>query len=226
MLQLINTFKNLFFYRKLIKKNDLCFDIGANLGVKSKLYLSLRAKVIAFEPQAKCYKTLQKIKLKHTNFEVNKKAIGSKNGELDLFLGNHIEIATLSSKFKTYFTTENIYWNKKETVKVVTLNSQIEKYGIPDFCKIDAEGYEYEILRTLNHKIPIIEFEFTGGFIEETLLCLSKIDTLGNYSFNYILNENLQLKLKNWITADEMYVKIKSMSIENLHGNILAKTIQ
>ena len=206
MLQLINTFKNLFFYRKLIKNNALCFDIGANLGVKSKLYLSLGAKVIAFEPQAKCYESLQKIKLKHTNFEVNKKAIGSKNGELDLFLGNHIEIATLSSKFKTYFTTENIYWNKKETVKVVTLNSQIEKYGIPDFCKIDAE--------------------FTGGFIEETLLCLSKIDTLGNYSFNYILNEKPQLKLKNWITTDEMSVKIRAMNIENIHGNIFAKTIQ
>lgn len=221
MLQFIKSYKSLFFYRKLIDKNNLCFDVGANLGIKSKLFLSLGAKVIAFEPQTKCHETLQKIR--HRNFKLNKIAIGSKNGELDLHVGNHIEIATLSNKFKTYFTSENSYWDKKETVKVVTLNSQIEKYGIPDFCKIDAEGYEYEILINLKYKIPIIEFEFTGGFIEETILCISKIQTLGDYTFNYVLNEKIKLSSKKWMSAKEITTQLNAMNTKNLHGNIFAK---
>ncbi|MCK0178938.1 FkbM family methyltransferase [Flavobacteriaceae bacterium S0862] len=217
------TYKNLLFYRKLIRKNDLCFDIGANLGVKSKLYLSLGAKVIAFEPQTNCQEELLKIKRKYAGFEVNKIAIGSKNTVLDLAIGNHIEIATLSNKFRSYFTTKNTFWDRKENTKVVTLDSQIETYGIPKFCKIDTEGYEYQILKNLTYKIPIIEFEFTGGFIEETLLSLSKISALGAYSFNYILNEQPRFKNKLWLSYKEITLEIKSLNVINLHGNIFAK---
>ncbi|WP_299098577.1 FkbM family methyltransferase [uncultured Winogradskyella sp.] len=215
--------KSINFYRALIKEKSLCFDIGANIGYKSSILLNLQHHVIGFEPQKNCYYSLLKIQKKHPNFKIKKIAIGAENTELDLFIGSHIEIATLSHKFKSYFTTDNIYWNQKERVKVVTLNSQIEMYGIPDFCKIDAEGYEYEILKNLSYKISIIEFEFTGGFIEETLQCISKFDDLGDYTFNYMLNEKPKLELKNWISAKEMSTEIKAMDIGNLHGNIFAK---
>ncbi|MBD09155.1 MAG: hypothetical protein CMC68_00150 [Flavobacteriaceae bacterium] len=226
MIQLINSYKSLSFYRKLIGKNDLCFDVGANLGVKSKIYLSLGTKVIAFEPQENCQNALNKLKQQYPNFSIVNIAIGSENGTLDLSLGSHIEIATLSDKFKSYFRTDSIYWNKKQPVKVVTLNSQIERYGIPDFCKIDVEGYEYEVLKNLNYKIPLIEFEFTGGFVEETILCLSKLDELGTYKFNYILNENPIFIHKYWLSAKELKLEINKMNIRNLHGNIFAKLIK
>ncbi len=60
MIKLISNLKRKYFYSKLIKKNDLCFDIGANIGTKSKLFLSLGAKVIAFEPQQLCSQSLEK----------------------------------------------------------------------------------------------------------------------------------------------------------------------
>lgn len=222
---ILNKKKSTKLYKSLIKKSGLCFDIGANLGFKSKLYLSLSAKVIAFEPQESCYNALMKIKNRYSNFEIYKVAIGSDNTELDLHVGNHIEVATLSKKFKAYFTTNNIYWNHKKRVKVVTLDSQIETFGIPDFCKIDVEGYEYQILKNLTYKIPVIEFEFTGGFIEETIECVLKLDTLGSYNFNYILNEKPEFIFKNWVSSEEIITEIKSMNIKNLHGNIFAKLI-
>ena len=213
--------KGIHFYKSLIKENSLCFDIGANMGFKSSILLNLKHKVVAFEPQNKCYNALLKIKQKHPDFKVSNVAIGAENTELNLFIGNHIEIATLSQKFKSYFTTKDIFWDQKERVKVVTLNSQIETYGMPEFCKIDAEGYEYEILKNLMYRVPIVEF--TGGFIEETLLCINKFENLGGYFFNYMLNENPKLKLTKWVSAEEMSTEIKSMNIENLHGNIFAK---
>ena len=209
----------------MLEKEGLCFDIGANKGYKSLMLLSLNHKVIAFEPQSNCQDALLKIEKQQPDFKVVKVAIGSDNTELDLFIGNHIEIATLSNKFREYFKTEKTFWNAKERVKVVTLNSQIKSYGLPYFCKIDAEGSEYEILKKLSYKIPVLEFEFTGGFIKETILCIDKIASLGNYKFNYILNENPKWKLEHWMSSTELIEVIKDLKNSNLHGNIFAKII-
>jgi len=210
-------------YKTLSIESVLCFDIGANLGYKSLILLESNNKVVAFEPQTNCQIHLDKISKKNTDFIVEQLAIGSENSESELFIGNHIEIATLSNKFIEHFRNENIYWNQKEQVKIVTLDSQIEKYGIPEFCKIDAEGSEYDILKKLSYRIQIIEFEFTGGFIEETMLCINKISSLGDYKFNYILNEKPELKLEKWVSNQEISSLIKALKPIHLHGNIFAK---
>ncbi len=101
MIQLIKKVKHLLslhqyankkFYAQLIRPNDICFDIGANKGVKSKLFLSLGAKIIAFEPQSACHMYLDNIK--HHNFQYHKYAVGSTNESKELKLGSHIEVAT------------------------------------------------------------------------------------------------------------------------------------
>lgn len=210
-------------YKSLVITHDLCFDIGANLGYKSIILLELKNKVIGFEPQTSCKKPLKKIATKNSHFLYEKIALGAENFETELNLGNHIEIATLSNKFIQHFKNEKIYWHAKEKVTVKTLDSQIKKNGLPKYCKIDAEGYEYEILKNLTYKIPIIEFEFTGGFIKETLLCIEKISSLGDYTFNYILNENPKLEIKQWVSKKEILTIIKALKSKNLHGNIFAR---
>ncbi|WP_431165826.1 FkbM family methyltransferase [Tenacibaculum halocynthiae] len=211
------------FYTSLIRENDLCFDIGANVGEKSLIYLRLKAKVIAFEPQSQCLPYLKKIKIKYSNFKYEQLAIADENKYGELIIGNHIEIATMSQKFVNFFKSESIFWNEKEPVKIVTLDSQIEKWGIPEFCKIDAEGAEYLILKELSYPIPTIEFEFTNGFIDEALLILTKIDILSTYEYNYILNEFPIWKIKNWVDKETLIKIIQRLPKNKLHGNIYAK---
>lgn len=210
------------FYSRLINKNDLCFDIGANKGRKSKLLLSLGSRVIAFEPQASCSKYLNSIKDK--NFKYLSLAVGSKDESKNLNIANHIEVATFSNEFIDYFKNDSLKWNKVEKVELKKLDTLIKKYGIPDFCKIDVEGYELEILSNLSYKIPIIEFEFTGGFIKNTL----KIIELLNHSntlYNYNLNEHPRFELKNWVKSNEIIEIINKLPINRLHGNIFVKTL-
>lgn len=222
MLQFIATYKSRRFYSKLIKKNDVCFDIGANIGAKSKLFLSLGAKVIAFEPQSSCHSSLLKLAASHANFELHPIAIGNENKEAELKLANHIEVATLSDAFVAFYSNDNIYWNTTETVTVKTLNSVIDQFGIPDFCKIDTEGYELNILSSLRYSIPIIEFEFTEGFFENTLKIIDLFHT-ETATFNFILNEKLQFQLKNWVTATELKSALTALPKKRLHGNIFVK---
>jgi|DEB0MinimDraft_12_1074336.scaffolds.fasta_scaffold29549_2 FkbM family methyltransferase len=209
------------FYNSLINTSDLCFDIGANLGFKSKIFLSLGAKVIAIEPQSSCIKELKKIK--NNNFKCFQFAVGSKNEEKELQLANHVEVATFSQSFIDYFETEDLKWTKTETVKVKTLDSLIEDHGTPDFCKIDIEGYELEVLSALTKSIPLIEFEFTGGFITETIEILNLFKN-DSYKFNYNLNEKPKFEISEWISSQKMIDIINSLQKERLHGNIFVKS--
>lgn len=208
------------FYSNLISKNDLCFDIGANKGLKSKLFISLGANVIAFEPQSSCYKYL--IEIKNKNFTYLPIAVGSKDEFKKLNIANHIEVATFSNKFIDYFKNESLKWNGIEEVEVKKLDSIINDYGIPDFCKIDVEGYELEILSHLSHEIPIIEFEFTGGFISNTIKIIELLNKQ-NTCYNYNLNESPKFELKKWVNAKTMITIINDLPINRLHGNIFVK---
>ena len=52
--------KRLSFYRNFISENDLVFDVGANVGNRTRIFVKLGARVIAIEPQLKQAKHLQK----------------------------------------------------------------------------------------------------------------------------------------------------------------------
>lgn len=217
---ILNRQKEKKFYANLLFKNDLCFDIGANIGKKSKLMLLVGAKVIAFEPQSSCWKSLDNIK--HPNFKYFPFAVGATNDEKKLNLSNHSEVASLSEKFIERYTTNDVYWNNQEKVQVKSLDCLINEYGLPNYCKIDVEGYELEILSNLTYKIPLIEFEFTEKFIDETIKILEILDKY-NYQYNYILNENLEFQLTKWVSSDEIKDIIKSLNKEKLHGNLFCK---
>jgi FkbM family methyltransferase len=221
--RLLRKYSNRKFYSKLIKKNDLCFDIGANIGTKSELFLSIGANVIAFEPQSSCLQYLENLKTKYSNFRFFQFGVGSKNEEKELQIATHIEVASFSKKFISFYTNQDIKWNEKEIVHVKTLNSLIEEFEIPKYCKIDTEGYELKILSSLSYKIPNIEFEFTESHFDETLKIIDLLDT-NNTSFNYILNENLKFKLKKWVSGNELIEELKTLSKNKLHGNIFVKT--
>jgi len=208
------------FYSNLINKNDLCFDIGANKGSKSKLFLSLGARVIAFEPQSSCSKYL--MKTKNENFTYLPLAVGPKDEIKNLNIANHIEVATFSNEFIDYFKNESLSWSEVEEVEVKKLDTLIKDYGIPDFCKIDVEGYELEILTHLSYEIPIIEFEFTGGFISNTINIIELLNKQNTY-YNFILNENPKFELKEWVNAKKMVTIINDLPINRLHGNIFVK---
>lgn len=209
------------FYKKIIKKGNLCFDIGANIGGKSKLFLSLNASVIAFEPQSKCVPFLNQIK--NSRFKFYPFGVGSKNEKKLLNLANHIEVATFSNKMIDFYTSENLQWKNNEEAIVKKLDTLIDEFGLPNFCKIDTEGFELEILANLTYKIPIIEFEFNEGFIKETLLSLDALDNLGNYEFNFMLNEHPKFINKNWSAISVIKKQINELHKKKLHGNLFAK---
>ncbi len=208
------------FYKKLISKNDLCFDIGANMGTKSKLFLDLGANVVAFEPQRSCHENL--LRLSSKKFTVEKCAIGNRFEQREFNLSSIPDISTFSKKFMTVYASEKCVWEEVVEIPCYPIQIFVKKYGIPKFCKIDVEGLEWEIISGIYSKIPYIEFENTHAFKEETTKSIRHLANIG-YVFKIIEDGTYQFSSKDWLQESQILAEIKSFAAKNLHSNIFCK---
>ncbi len=140
--------------RQLILENcDLAVDIGANNGewitaVKCNGY---DGKAICIEPLKKNY-----MRLKNNNFNnvisLNC-AIGNRNGYIYINQasndGKSSSILQLDNYHK--LAAPNIKYVGREKVKISKLSKILETYTEKKmFIKIDTQGYEFEILKSIN----------------------------------------------------------------------------
>src|SRR5512135_734277 len=74
------------FYAKFVKKGDLCFDVGANVGNRTAVFADIGARVIAVEPQEACVAVLQKRFGRTPTVTVLKTALGEKPGTQEMLM--------------------------------------------------------------------------------------------------------------------------------------------
>lgn len=178
-----------YFLMKLMQTEPtLCIDVGANKGKYSRYILeNSNSNIIAFEPYPLSYKYLSKIRdIYPQRFECFNVGVGDKSKIATLNYGiNNTELASFCDNINDipYVKESNTY---RMDVHMVTLDSKIEsirKYGDKiDLLKIDAEGFEYEIisgaLELINNFSPKyiqIEFNWHHLFRNQTLLLISKL---------------------------------------------------
>ena len=86
-------------------------------------------------------------------------------------------------------------------VPVITLDSAIECFGTPTYCKIDVEGWELEVIRGLTRSIPLVSFEFhlDDQDTRKTISCLELLSQFGPSRINITPAEMPAFHLKEWI---------------------------
>lgn len=203
--------------RNFIQSGDLVFDVGANIGNKAELYLSLGAKVVCVEPQPNLVKTLSDRFNNNPNIYIENIGLSDKKGILDLSVCSVANtISTFSEEWVTRSRFSSSYvWDHKIQVGVDTLDSLISKYGLPRFCKIDVENYEHIVLQGLNQKIQCISLEFAIETLQSnTQKCLDRLVSLGFSEFNFTLGVANRLILDKWVDSVEL-IKELEYSVEH-----------
>ena len=202
---------------QFIHPGTLVFDIGAHTGYYADCFLSLGAKVVCVEPQPYC---IQKLKQRFSNtpdIKIIEMGLAENVGKRILHIDSkNSATATFSEKYIQQGPFKNRVWTQEIIVPVTTLDDLISEYGKPDFCKIDVEGYEPNVLQGLNTAIPHISFEYTQGFLDDTECCLDLLDKLGVMRLNYAPTFDFtRLALKKWTNnRKDLLAQISNSSIE------------
>ena len=195
---------NLDFYAQFIKKGDLCFDVGANVGEKTQLFLELGAAVVAVEPQESCRRILRR-RFKNDSVYVENRALPETKGVMTLFTDRSNTLATVSEDWITAVRRSGRFsrhkWSGRVSVETTTLDDLIEKYGKPAFCKIDVEGAELQVLKGLSQPVNVISFEFVSERVKPTLDCIDYLVELGQFEFNYCLCSAPSFAQPNWLDS-------------------------
>ncbi len=215
------------FFSHFITKGDLCFDIGAWEGEVTQIFLKLGANVVAVEPQERCFEKLKIYFDNNKKVKLLKKAVGEKHGFGEIALCDYnTQLSSLSSRFisESRFTINN-RWQKKQPIEIITLDSLINKFGIPKFCKIDVEGYENYVLRGLSHPIQYISFEYIKEFFDLAEECCTILSKLGDVRFKIFPHFNDKLSSKEWLKLKDFIEELKSLTNNISSGDIYANFI-
>lgn len=216
------------FYSKFIHEGDLCFDVGANLGYRTEIFLRLGANILAIEPQEYCVRQLLKKYKNNDRVNIIQKALGEKEGEAEMMINSVHTLSSLSKEWIGSVTASGRFsafrWDKVVLVPVTNLDKLIDKYGKPAFCKIDVEGFEFQVIKGLSQPINLISFEFTPEFIDSTLNSIKYLSNIGMSRFNYILGESMYFSLSNWVKAEEICGILESLPDKTVFGDVYAKS--
>ena len=159
--------------RKLLGQTpNLAIDIGANVGAFTaqlrKTFPNLE--VHMFEPANSLFNQLNTRFFEDDLVYVLPLAVSDERGKECLYFDkDRLELASLTKRRLDHF---NIYFDLSESVDVICFedywNINLQRRDI-DFIKVDVEGYELAVLRSMGQAInfiKVIQFEFGGTCID------------------------------------------------------------
>jgi FkbM family methyltransferase len=210
-------YEELVFIEQLLLKDDVVFDVGANIGIYSLLcadYVGENGKVFAFEPVSATVKLLQEnIKLnKLNNIVVCEKAVSSVSNERLKIYTNKDGFDAFDSVLKPFLISSEDIIIESVTLDdfIVQQNINISKIRL---IKIDVEGWEFSVLQGAK---KIIEMELPVSFLVE----FNKEDTVKNeLVFGFMQSYNY-----TWHTFDVPIKKLTRFThkINIFNGNLIA----
>jgi len=214
------------FYGDAIGKHykGLIFDIGANGGAKTIIFLDLAAKVISVEPSPLAAHILRQRFSKKPQVHIVQKGISSKEGVARFYMFDdtdayntfsQIWVDALSGDQAPDGRPSKIV-KKAIDIPVTTLDQLITEFGRPDYVKIDVEGYEAAVIKGLSKNVPLLSFECNlPEFAEDTaeiVRGLSLLDPM--VRFNFVVTEPpVKFESAEWLDTQNMLAVLGSSDI-------------
>lgn len=216
------------FYDQFVPHGGLSFDIGAHVGNRVRAWRALGARVVAVEPHPDLLRVLHLLYGRDSGVTIVAAALAANDGEARLLVDHtNLTVTTLSPEWMHEVRHDRgfrqVNWVPDRTVSMTTLNALIADYGLPDFAKIDVEGFEAEVLHGLDSALPCLSFEYLPVARERALICIERLSSLGEYLFNWSVGETHRLVLTEWCTTEAISGFIENLRPDSGSGDIYAR---
>jgi FkbM family methyltransferase len=217
------------FFAPFIQRDDLVFDVGAHIGRYSEIFSDLGGRVISIEPNPYSYEQLKRLS-NVRNVQVEHCAAGDLPGKLKLRVCEDSVLSTVADDYyeqaKRSSTHKDVRWFDSVEVQVVTLDQLAERYGIPAFVKIDAEGYDDRVLRGMSFRPKALTFEYARILPEVAARCFATPVLSSGYTFNFSRGLELKYSSERWMTGNELWMRLPEFIGGEEYGDVTARLNQ
>lgn len=208
------------FYAPLLHNARLVFDVGANRGHYASVFASLGSRVIALEPNPDCVRHIQ---ICYPSVEVIQAVAGPEDGLSELNVSDTCdEMSSVSVEWiesiRACRDGQN-RWNRKLTIPMLRLDTVVQHYGLPDYIKIDVEGFEEGVLDGLSYNPPLLSFEYNLAFLEAAFRCVDKL-SLDRVRFNFTVGGNEKFYMTDWTSSERLKSTLAAFEHGDVYGDI------
>lgn len=215
-------------YAGLVPDGGLCFDIGAHVGNRVRCFRSMGARVVALEPQPDFARILRLLYGRDPDVTILEAAVGAEPGEATLLAS--VRTPTVTSLNPQWVAQvgnslgfEHVDWAPGPSVRVVTLDSLLERHGLPDFVKIDVEGHELAVLSGLSRPLPALSVEYLPAARDLALSCIDRLAALGDYRYNWSTGESSRFGSARWETPQAAREWLARLAPDSGSGDLYAR---
>jgi FkbM family methyltransferase len=214
------------FYEQFLGAGDLAFDIGAHVGNRVHVFRRIGARVVAIEHSQISFAYCVCCMADHAVI-IDASGVAAEPGRGQLHLSSRTPtVSTFADSWMNDVQVDRrfqrIQWDTVVSVPLVTLDELIERYGEPQFCKIDVEGFEHEVLTGLSHPLPTLSFEYIPVAIDRAVACVARISALGEYRYRHSRVETHRWAAPHWLEPEAMIAILHAMPANGRSGDVYA----
>ena len=216
------------FYRQFLHSGDLAFDVGAHVGNRIRIFRRIGARVVAIEPQPDFVALLRLLYGRDAGVTIQASGVAAVTGLGTLHLSSRTPtVSTFADSWMNDVQADRrfhrIQWDSIISVPLITLDGLIARHGKPEFCKIDVEGFEHEVLSGLSHAIPALSFEYIPVAAARAIACVERISALGDYRYRYSRVETHRWAVPGWLDPQTMIKILRALpSNDDRSGDVYA----
>lgn len=133
-----------------VEEGDLVFDVGANIGEFSIAVAQTASRIFSFDPDPNCWPALNANAAMHDSITPLCEGLGKDIGETTFYIASR----TADSSF-----IKPERFDATVSVPITTLEKKLQQLstGKVDFLKLEAEGFEPEILEGAATMLPLFK---------------------------------------------------------------------
>lgn len=215
-------------YRRFVAPGELCFDVGAHVGDRTRALLRLGARVVAVEPQPPFAGLLRRLYGKNRHVTVVEAAVAANEGHGEMYVSRRTPTVSSLSRGWVEGVRQaprfaGVTWDENVPVAVTTLDSLVTRFGRPAFIKLDVEGGEPEALAGLSTPVRALSFEYVPAMRAATRACFERLDRLARYEYNWTVGESPRLRSPEWLPADRLRVILEALPDGAKSGDVYAR---